>query len=101
MPDQFTEALNAPSGRLAEILLKKLTRTDDGGEMSEEMQARFEKLIRAEGQFGDLARVRLAADVPFLFDRSPSSTGLLPTHAPHGRRESIPRASALRSSCRS
>lgn len=74
MPDQFTEALNAPSGRLAEILLKKLTRTDDGGEMSEEMQARFEKLIRAEGQFGDLARVRLAADVPFLFDRAPRWT---------------------------
>ena len=74
MHDLFTDSLNAPSGRLAEILLKKLKKAEGGREMSAEIQARFEKLIRAEGRFGQLARVRLAAEVSFLFARAPEWT---------------------------
>lgn len=74
MRDLFTDSLNAPSGRLAEILLKKLTKAKGGGEMSGDMQARFEKLIRAEGRFAQLARVRLTAEVSFLFERAPEWT---------------------------
>jgi hypothetical protein len=74
MRDLFTDSLNAPSGRLAEILLKKLTKAEGGREMLDDMRARFEKLIRAQGRFGELARVRLAAEVSFLFERAPKWT---------------------------
>jgi len=72
--DLFGDSLNAPSGRLAEILLKKLTKAEGSGDMSGDMQMRFEKLIRAEGRFGQLARLRLAAEVSFLFERAPEWT---------------------------
>jgi hypothetical protein len=74
MRDLFTDSINAPSGRLAEVLLKKLTKATGSREMPEDMRARFEKLIHADGRFGELARVRLAATVSFLFERAPEWT---------------------------
>jgi hypothetical protein len=73
MPDVFTDALNAPSGRLAEIAIRKLTKADSG-EPPDAVKARLERLVQAPGRPGRLARVRLAADVAFLFDRVPSWT---------------------------
>ena len=74
MCDLFSDAINAPAGHLAEILLKKLTKAENGREMSEELRARFEKLIHKEGRLGQLARVRLAAAVSFLFEHAPEWT---------------------------
>jgi hypothetical protein len=71
MRDSFTEALNAPAGRLAEVLIKRLTKGDDGREMPDEVRTRFDKLIAAPGKFGTLARVRLAAEVSLLYERAP------------------------------
>jgi hypothetical protein len=74
MRDLFTDSLNAPAGRLVETLLKKLRKGNDGREMPDDMKARFEKLIHAEGHFGALARVRLASGVSFLFEHAPDWT---------------------------
>ena len=38
------------------------------------MKTRFEKLVHAEGHFGQLARIRLAAEVSLLFERAPEWT---------------------------
>jgi hypothetical protein len=72
MRDAFNDAINAPGGRLAEILLRKTT--NDNTELSGGLRARFDKLVDAPGRPGLLARVRLAADVPFLFARAPNWT---------------------------
>jgi len=72
MRDAFNDAINAPAGRLAEILLRKVTKEDT--ELSGGLRARFDKLVDAPGRPGLLARVRLAADVPFLFVRAPNWT---------------------------
>jgi hypothetical protein len=72
MRDAFNDAINAPAGRLAEILLRKVTKEDT--ELSGGLRARFDKLVDAPGRPGLLARVRLAADVPFLFARAPNWT---------------------------
>jgi hypothetical protein len=72
MRDVFNDAINAPAGRLAEILLRKVTKEDT--ELSGGLRARFDKLVDAPGRAGLLARVRLAADVPFLFARAPKWT---------------------------
>ena len=53
--------LGIGSGRLAEILLKKLTTGPNDRELPEPLRARLDKLIIAAGNFGRLARVRLAA----------------------------------------
>jgi len=50
MPDALTDALNAPVGRLAEILLQRMAKGENGEE---------------------LARVRFAAEVSLLFERAP------------------------------
>jgi hypothetical protein len=71
MSDVFTEAIDAPAGRLAEVLIKKLKKSDGGPEMPPDMRARFDKLTSAEGRFGTLARVRLATDLSLLFERAP------------------------------
>jgi hypothetical protein len=72
MRDMFNDAINAPAGRLAEILLRKMP--EGGVEPPNAMLARFDKLVDAQGRPGLLARVRLAADVPFLFARAPNWT---------------------------
>jgi hypothetical protein len=74
MSDDLTASLNHPSGRLAEVLLKKLTKRPDDRELPESLRARLDRLISAAGEFGRLARVRLAAEVSFLFDRAPEWT---------------------------
>lgn len=74
MRDVFTDALNAPGGRLAEVVIKKIVKTHSYLELPESVISRLDKLVRAEKQFGTLARVRLAADVAFLFENAPSWT---------------------------
>jgi hypothetical protein len=78
MSDSFSNALNSPAGRLAEILLKKFPAAK--GELPADLRQRLDILVDADGTFGFLARIRLAADVPFLFDRAPewTKTKLLP-----------------------
>jgi hypothetical protein len=74
MRDALTDSLNAPAGRLAEVLIKKLAKGEKDREMPDDMRARFDKLINAKGGFGELARVRLAAEVSFLFEHVPNWT---------------------------
>jgi hypothetical protein len=74
MNDLLTASLNHPAGRLAEVLLKKLTKGPDDREPPEPLRARLDKLIAAGGNFGRLARVRLAKEVSFLFERAPAWT---------------------------
>ena len=74
MRDLLTESLNAPGGHLAEILLKRMAKGEDGEEISAAVRERLDKLVDAPGVFGELARVRLALDVAFLFERAPSWT---------------------------
>ena len=72
MRDLFNDAINAPAGRLAEILLRKMP--EGGVEPPNATLDRLDKLVDAQGKPGLLARVRLAADVPFLFARAPNWT---------------------------
>jgi hypothetical protein len=74
MSDALTAALNAPAGRLAEILLKKLIKGADGRELTDDMRQRLDKLVDAPGKPGRLARVRLASEVSYLFERAPMWT---------------------------
>ena len=74
MRDALTHSLNSPAGRLAEILMKKLTKGPKDEEMPEVMRERFDKLLAAKGTAGFLARVRVAAEVSFLFERAETWT---------------------------
>jgi len=74
MEDALTESMNHPAGRLAEVLRKKLMAGAEKGEPSESLRTRLEKLITAKGDFGRLARVRLAVEVSLLFERAPEWT---------------------------
>jgi hypothetical protein len=78
MSDVFNDAINAPPGRLAEILLRKVPEANL--EPRGPLLARFDRLVDMPGKPGLLARVRLAADVAFLFARVPewTKTKLLP-----------------------
>src|SRR5713101_7835028 len=73
MHDLFNDAMNAPAGRLVEVLINKVTK-GDGSELPNDVRARLDRLVDAPGKPGLLARVRLAADVPYLFDRAPDWT---------------------------
>jgi hypothetical protein len=73
MRDLFNDALNAPPGRLAEVLISKVTK-GDGSELSDDVRTRLDRLIDAPGKPGLLARVRLAADMHYLFDCAPNWT---------------------------
>lgn len=79
MRDTFTDALNDAAGALAVILLNKVVK-EESGELPRDLRERLDRLIDAPGRPGKLARVRLAPDVPFLFDRAPNWTSqkLLP-----------------------
>lgn len=74
MSDFFNTALNRPPGRLAEILLKKLTIGPGTNEIPDGIRARLDKLVDAPGTPGKLARVRLAAEVSYLFAHAPEWT---------------------------
>jgi hypothetical protein len=73
MNDVFTDAVNAPSGRLAEVVLNKITKASRT-ELSDDVRTRLDRLVDAPGRSGLLARVRLARDVPFLFHHAPNWT---------------------------
>lgn len=72
--DAISASINDPSGHLAEILLKKLIKGSDGQELPEQIKQRLGNLMAAKGEFGRLARVRLARDASFLFERAPKWT---------------------------
>lgn len=72
--DVMFASLNSPSGRLAEVLLKRLTKGPDAPELSEPLRTRLDKLTTARGNVGRLARVRMARAVSFLFERAPEWT---------------------------
>ena len=74
MRDLYSDAINAPMGRLAEVLLKKLPRVSGEEELPDDMRSRLDKLVGAPGKPGRLARIRLAADVSLLFERAPEWT---------------------------
>ena len=74
MSDVFTDALNAPAGRLVEVLLKKLPEGTAGKKLSTEFRQRLDRVVDAPGRSGKLARVRLAPEIPLLFDRAPDWT---------------------------
>lgn len=74
MRDPLTESLNATAGHLATVLLKMLPVGDKDREMPNAMRERFNKLVAAPGKFGTLARVRLGAEISFLFERAPNWT---------------------------
>ena len=74
MNDALNASLNHPSGHLAGVILKKLTKGADGRELPAPLRARLDTLMGATGKFGRLARVRLAAEVSFLFERAPEWT---------------------------
>ena len=78
MRDVFNEAINAPTGRLAEILLRKVP--EASLEAHGPLLARLDRLVDTPGKPGLLGRARLAADVAFLFARLPewTKTKLLP-----------------------
>jgi hypothetical protein len=73
MRDVLADALNAPSGQLAEVLIRKVTK-GDGTELPGDVQVRLDRLIDTPGRPGLLARVRLAASVRYLFDHAPKWT---------------------------
>jgi hypothetical protein len=73
MSDAFTDALNAPTGQLAEVVLRKITK-GSASELADHIRTRLDRLVDAPGKAGLLARVRLARDVPFLFDHAPDWT---------------------------
>jgi hypothetical protein len=72
MTDTFTEALNSPVGHLAAVLLRKVP--DDERYLTEDLRDRLTRLIDAPEPNGKLVRVRLAAEVAFLFSRIPNWT---------------------------
>jgi hypothetical protein len=71
MSDTLTDALNAPAGRLVEVLLKKLVKGGEDGELPAEMRRRFDKLVDTPGRPGFLARVKLAREISLLYERAP------------------------------
>jgi hypothetical protein len=73
MSDLFNDALNAPSGRLAELMIKKITAGSEG-ELPDAVQTRLDRPVSAPGKAGLLARVRIAADVALLFNLAPNWT---------------------------
>lgn len=74
MRDAFNEAINSTAGCLAEVVVKKLHRGSVASGISDDLQTRLDKLVDAPGRPGKLARVFLAADASYLFDRAPDWT---------------------------
>lgn len=72
--DALNRAMNSGSGRLAEILLRRLASGTRGEEISSESLARLDQLVNAPGEAGLLARVYLASNVHPLFERVPAWT---------------------------
>lgn len=79
--DVFGTALNAPSGNLASVLLKRTPRPKGTAELGMQLRARYQKLLGGNDTFSLLARVRLSTAAAFLFARAPNWTtaNLLPS----------------------
>jgi hypothetical protein len=73
MHDTFSEASNSAPGWLAGVLIKKITK-GEGSELPVDVRRRLDRLIDSPGRPGLLARVRLAADVYYLFNQAPNWT---------------------------
>ena len=74
MSDALTDALGSTSGRLSEVLLKKLTKGPDSEELPKDLLKRLNRLVEAPGEPGRLARIRLAEQLSYLFERAPTWT---------------------------
>jgi hypothetical protein len=74
LDDVYSKAINAPAGRLVEVLLKRLSNSPGKGEMAKDIQLRLNRLFDASGNCGKLARIRTSKDVSFLFERFPDWT---------------------------
>lgn len=74
LKDALTSSLNSRAGHLAGVLLKRLSAGHDPKELPPAIEVRINKLMIAEGMFGRLARVRLASELSFLFERAPKWT---------------------------
>ena len=74
MRDVLTTALNTPVGRLTEVLLKRIRKGENGSEMPDVIRRRLDQLVSAPGEFGKLARVRVAVEVSSLFEKAPNWT---------------------------
>jgi hypothetical protein len=72
--DSYMDALNTPSGELVKVVLLRLAKEGGKREVPDDLQKRLDRLIQATGRPGRLARIRLAVDVPYLFERAPSWT---------------------------
>jgi hypothetical protein len=74
MSDALTEALNSPSGNLAVVVLRRLSKGPGSDEIPDDISRRLDRLVEAKGEAGRLARVCLASEVSYLFDRAPKWT---------------------------
>jgi hypothetical protein len=72
--DDLTTSLNHSSGRLVEVLVRKLTKGPSSREIPAAMNDRLNTIVDAPGRFGHLARIRMAKDVSLLFERAPDWT---------------------------
>ena len=67
--DTLSDSLTSPPGRLVQIVLAKIPPTDRK-ESPKELVSRLDLLVNLRGRAGILARVQLAADLSFLFERT-------------------------------
>ena len=74
MGDALTDALGSISGRLAEVLLRRLAKGPGNEELPKGTRKRLDRLVEADGEPGRLARIRLAEDLSYLFERAPTWT---------------------------
>ena len=74
MDDALNASANHPVGRLAEVLLDKLLKGPDRDELAPNLRDRLDRIVGAGGICGRMARVRLAAEVSFLYERAPDWT---------------------------
>lgn len=68
--DALGQALNKPVGRLTVVLLKKMPSSEDEY-FDTIIKPRLTALLRAPGPTSQIVRVRLAAEVAYLFARAP------------------------------
>lgn len=72
--DPFESAINHPAGRLVEVVLRQLSKHPYKETVPDAILSRLDRLVAVPGIFGQLARVRMARDVAFLFGRAPKWT---------------------------
>jgi hypothetical protein len=73
MADELTNALNSPAGRLVGAVIAQLKGSPDQARL-DRAQLRLNTAFDSVGEAGFLARVRMAADLSFLFYRLPEWT---------------------------